>query len=356
MGLSTGMITVVLGLSLVVITVLLFKYFLPWVKRRRAKLSAMRANGRSMLFFESLVMFAPQLIGGSLLSFTVLSISAVTVGYLVYIEPMILRRRVASRLSFEYLMRAIADVYLVSNLFMNLLMSVLTTPGFVPDDGSTNLDPEADLRDQDSSTAGVAGTAECKICRANRPPRSFHCHFCERCVMRMDHHCIWLNQCVGTRNYRYFFSLLLFFALGALYLCINMFALFSEVGNALPASEARSCEVRPDAQLVDPKTCLQVDATWYEQKLVVVTFLLASVSGPFVFLLFCFHLYISTMNLSTAEFARAMRTTDSPIWSIGESNSKAENVAERLGLPVGQLWSVVLWPPRKIRPISKENV
>jgi len=62
------------------------------------------------------------------------------------------------------------------------------------------------------------------------------------------------------------------------------------------------------------------------------------------------------MNLSTAEFARAMRTTDSPIWSIGESNSKAENVAERLGLPVGQLWSVVLWPPRKIRPISKENV
>jgi len=223
------MITVVLGLSLVVITVLLFKYFLPWVKRRRAKLSAMRANGRSMLFFESLVMFAPQLIGGSLLSFTVLSISAVTVGYLVYIEPMILRRRVASRLSFEYLMRAIADVYLVSNLFMNLLMSVLTTPGFVPDDGSTNLDPEADLRDQDSSTAGVAGTAECKICRANRPPRSFHCHFCERCVMRMDHHCIWLNQCVGTRNYRYFFSLLLFFALGALYLCINMFALFSEV-------------------------------------------------------------------------------------------------------------------------------
>lgn len=84
----------------------------------------------------------------------------------------------------------------------------------------------------------------CDVCKGFKAPRSHHCRKCGRCVMKMDHHCPYLNcvsqnfecfsmylytiinftsilfipiQCVGWKNHVYFTSFLAFSVVGCIH-------------------------------------------------------------------------------------------------------------------------------------------
>lgn len=118
---------------------------------------------------------------------------------------------------------------LVFLLGMSHMKAVLSDPGTVPLSQS-RLD-FSDLHNsaQQQSNGGGRGRrgnggdsdgdewTVCTRCETYRPPRAHHCRICKRCIRRMDHHCPWINNCVGERNQKFFLQFLVYVALMAMY-------------------------------------------------------------------------------------------------------------------------------------------
>lgn len=48
------------------------------------------------------------------------------------------------------------------------------------------------------------GIRYCEKCNLIKPDRCHHCSICGTCVLKMDHHCPWINNCVSFTNYKFF--------------------------------------------------------------------------------------------------------------------------------------------------------
>lgn len=57
----------------------------------------------------------------------------------------------------------------------------------------------------------------CRKCIYPKPTRAHHCSICAKCILNQDHHCPWINNCVGHLNHRYFFQFCFFLTLGSTY-------------------------------------------------------------------------------------------------------------------------------------------
>mmetsp|Transcript_16425 Transcript_16425/g.42652 ORF Transcript_16425/g.42652 Transcript_16425/m.42652 type:complete len:475 (+) Transcript_16425:166-1590(+) len=59
-----------------------------------------------------------------------------------------------------------------------------------------------------STRQKVIENDECFLCETTVGLKAKHCGSCNKCVVGFDHHCVWLNNCVGTRTYHLFVALL----------------------------------------------------------------------------------------------------------------------------------------------------
>lgn len=118
----------------------------------------------------------------------------------------------------------------------------------------------------------------CKKCIEPKPSRAHHCSVCNACVLRMDHHCPWIHNCVGWGNHRYFILFLGWLSTACVYYSIN------SIPYALAWRKKQILETGP------------------HDVLFLFTLLLASVIGSAVFGLFAWHVYLVATGQNTIEY------------------------------------------------------
>ncbi|KAF5192384.1 S-acyltransferase, partial [Thalictrum thalictroides] len=114
-------------------------------------------------------------------------------------------------------------VILTLSVLANLILVSAIDPGIIPRNDRISQDETRSdgLKSKRVKVNGVEVKLKfCRICKIFRPPRSCHCAICDNCVERFDHHCPWIGQCIGRRNYRFY----LMFVTSALTFFIYVFS------------------------------------------------------------------------------------------------------------------------------------
>lgn len=150
----------------------------------------------------------------------------------------------------------------------------------------------------------VIENGRCHLCNiTTRGRRTKHCSICNKCVPRFDHHCKWLNNCIGGRNYPAFLACLAStlvvalavtgLALGELVLVNTRVLEWTNNGNSTMsnATASSSLPVPGAGSLV----------------LVTVIGVLSAIAAVLLIHLCFFHGYIACLGLTTYEYVRSKR-------------------------------------------------
>ena len=117
----------------------------------------------------------------------------------------------------------------------------------------------------------------CQRCIRTKPDRCHHCSQCNKCILKMDHHCPWVANCIGFFNYKYFLCMLIY----ASACCIMI------VSTSYP--------------LVG-KVLAQDEVNYYLAYFIVTAYVLACVFGFIITGFLTFHLWLISNQYTTIEF------------------------------------------------------
>ena len=152
------------------------------------------------------------------------------------------------------------SIALAANVVYHFVLAARSDPGRVP---KLSRERWAQLIEDETMARRLPW---CKICDNLKPPRAHHCSTCSTCVVEMDHHCVFLHNCVGAGNMAYFARLLLAILAGTVFATtyaggLVLSAFVSGNTDMRAAALARIANRHPNAVLAIPEASRYIIAT-----------------------------------------------------------------------------------------------
>jgi palmitoyltransferase ZDHHC9/14/18 len=130
----------------------------------------------------------------------------------------------------------------------------------------------------------------CETCMLVRPPRTSHCPDCDACVEKFDHHCPWVGNCIGKRNYAFFYG---FLTSTWILICYMLICSLLHLSLVTASYEGKS---------TGSSVASAFDAARVSVFLVIYNFIVSATQAIwFVIGLWGFHTYLACSNMTTYE-------------------------------------------------------
>uniref|UniRef100_A0A8R1DS94 Palmitoyltransferase n=1 Tax=Caenorhabditis japonica TaxID=281687 RepID=A0A8R1DS94_CAEJA len=199
---------------------------------------------------------------------------------------------------------------------------------------------------------GEEGDAFCEKCNYWKSDRAHHCSVCERCVLGMDHHCIWINQCVGLHNHRHFFLFIANLTLAASIIIIAGYPSFYD-HIFMETSENTYCTTILDNAPLQNVIC---DYDGFARTSVVFCYLLSGILLVMVGGLTMWNVYLISIGCTYIDYLRLTGTKRKTNARKRLNKGLKSNWKNFLGLRRNRSFFKCVILPTALPPILFENI